>query len=126
MTPKNTQTPIASKQRASPGRNKAERFAGIDSQISPKTFRCGATDHELGEQRGRLLAREGTNVNGSISPGRFHASFVMKVVLAHILLRYEFRFEDERAAKWWHWESFKMPYEGTKIVFRKRDLGDGK
>jgi hypothetical protein len=56
------------------------------------------------------------------SPGRFHASIVMKLVIAHIVLRYEMKLEDERARTLWSWETFTMPYESTRFVLRERDV----
>ena len=69
MTPKNTQTPITSGQGASSGRKPTEGVAGIDSQTFPRTFQCGATDHEPGELTDRPLACEGANANRYIARG---------------------------------------------------------
>ncbi|KAH9988480.1 cytochrome P450 [Xylariaceae sp. FL0662B] len=57
---------------------------------------------------------------GSLAcPGRFHASLVMKMVVAQLLLKYEITLEDSRARTRWSWETFTMPYESTRIVLKR-------
>jgi len=51
--------------------------------------------------------------------GRFHASLIMKLVLIHVIARWEFRLEDEKASRQWKWETFKMPWQSTRVQFRK-------
>ncbi|CAI6285304.1 unnamed protein product [Periconia digitata] len=59
---------------------------------------------------------------GSLAcPGRFHASIVMKLVIAHFVMRYDMRLENEEANTSWSWETFIMPYESTRFVLRKRE-----
>lgn len=53
------------------------------------------------------------------SPGRFHASLIIKMILSQLLLKYEFKLEDEKARTRWSWETFTMPYESTRVVFTK-------
>lgn len=59
------------------------------------------------------------------SPGRFHASLVMKMILSHFVSSYDMRFEDEKARRKWSWETFTMPYESTRILLTKRDAWRG-
>ncbi|KAF2825057.1 cytochrome P450 [Ophiobolus disseminans] len=57
---------------------------------------------------------------GSLAcPGRFHASIVMKLVIAHIVARYDIKLEDAKARTMWSWETFTMPYEGTRFVLEE-------
>ncbi|TGJ78201.1 hypothetical protein E0Z10_g10558 [Xylaria hypoxylon] len=57
---------------------------------------------------------------GSLAcPGRFHASLVIKMVLSQLLLKYEMRLEDEKARTRWSWETFTMPYESTRVIFKQ-------
>lgn len=56
----------------------------------------------------------------TLSPGRWHAALVMKLVIVHMVANYDFRLEDESAPQKWFWETFQMPYESTKLRFRKR------
>ncbi|KAK6204090.1 hypothetical protein LQW54_008444 [Pestalotiopsis sp. IQ-011] len=59
---------------------------------------------------------------GSLAcPGRFHASLIIKMILSQLLLKYEFKLEDEKARTRWSWETFTMPYESTRVVFTKRE-----
>jgi len=44
----------------------------------------------------------------------------MKLVIAHIVMRYEMRLEDEKARTSWSWETFVMPYESTRFVLKER------
>jgi cytochrome P450 len=58
---------------------------------------------------------------GSLAcPGRFHASIVMKLVIASILVRYNVKLEDEKAKTLWSWETFTMPYESTRFILTER------
>jgi hypothetical protein len=54
------------------------------------------------------------------SPGRFHASIVMKLVIAHIVMGYDLKLEDEKERTLWSWETFTMPYESTRFVLKER------
>lgn len=68
-------------------------------------------------------ADHGRQANDSVcaySPGRFHASIVMKLVIAHIVMRFRIKLEDERARTLWSWETFIMPYESTRFVLQER------
>ena len=44
----------------------------------------------------------------------------MKMALVHLILEYDFRLEGELASYKWFWETFQMPYESSKVLFRKR------
>jgi cytochrome P450 len=58
---------------------------------------------------------------GSLAcPGRFHASIVMKLVIAHIVMGYDLRLENENERTLWSWETFTMPYESTRFVLKAR------
>ncbi|MCJ1267977.1 hypothetical protein MMC22_007863 [Lobaria immixta] len=53
-------------------------------------------------------------------PGRFYASFIMKLVLIHIIMNYDFRLEDPHAPRTWSWRTFRVPYERARMMFRAR------
>ncbi|KAI9640836.1 hypothetical protein NHQ30_010677 [Ciborinia camelliae] len=58
---------------------------------------------------------------GSLAcPGRFHASLVMKLVIAHLVSNFDMRLENEKENVRWMWETFTMPYEKTRILMRER------
>ncbi|KAF4628994.1 hypothetical protein G7Y89_g9153 [Cudoniella acicularis] len=60
---------------------------------------------------------------GSLAcPGRFHASLMIKMVLVHLISGFDFRIEDEKVATQWKWEPFTMPFESTRVQFRRRDI----
>jgi cytochrome P450 len=60
---------------------------------------------------------------GSLAcPGRFHASLIMKMILAHLVSSFDLSFDGEKARRKWSWETFTMPYESTRIVLTKREL----
>ncbi|EAT76903.1 hypothetical protein SNOG_15808 [Parastagonospora nodorum SN15] len=64
---------------------------------------------------------------GSLAcPGRFHASLVMKLVIAHIVMRYNMKLEDDKARTLWKWETFTMPYESTRFVLEERSSQDSR
>ena len=54
------------------------------------------------------------------SPGRFYASFIMKMVLVHILVNYDFKLVNEKAPRVWAWRTFRIPYEKAQMLFRER------
>ena len=56
------------------------------------------------------------------SPGRFHASLVIKLVLVHLVMNYEFRLEDVNAPRLWNWQNFTVPYDKTRVEFRRRSI----
>lgn len=58
------------------------------------------------------------------SPGRWHASLVIKVVLVKLIQEYDFRLEDDSKRVKWFWETFQMPYEDTRVLMRKRRKHD--
>lgn len=66
------------------------------------------------------MAARLTNITHS--PGRFHAAFVIKIVISQMLLQYDMHLEDENARRSWFWETFALPYESTRIVFKERTL----
>ncbi|KAH5296212.1 hypothetical protein HBI12_213850 [Parastagonospora nodorum] len=64
---------------------------------------------------------------GSLAcPGRFHASLVMKLVIAHIVMRYNMKLEDDKARTLWKWETFTMPYESARFVLEERSSQDSR
>ncbi|KAL9074039.1 MAG: hypothetical protein Q9157_004529 [Trypethelium eluteriae] len=55
-------------------------------------------------------------------PGRFHASLVMKLAIAHIVKHYDFYLQQPNKRHRWFWETYMMPYESTTILLRRRDM----
>ncbi|KAI9690295.1 MAG: hypothetical protein M1822_009256 [Bathelium mastoideum] len=53
-------------------------------------------------------------------PGRWHASFVIKLALVNLIERYDFRLEGEPSSYKWFWETFQMPYESSKVLMKRR------
>jgi len=53
-------------------------------------------------------------------PGRWHAALVLKLSIVHLVQNYDFKLENPTARKKWFWETFQMPYESTKVLFRNR------
>lgn len=43
------------------------------------------------------------------------------MALVHLILRYDFRLEDDSKSYKWFWETVQMPYESSKVLFRKLD-----
>lgn len=56
------------------------------------------------------------------SPGRFHATMVIKIALSQLLLNYDLLLEKESARNKWYWETFALPYESTRIVLKPRNF----
>lgn len=60
---------------------------------------------------------------GSLAcPGRFHASLIMKMVLVYLVSNFDLRLEDEKARRQFSWETFTMPYEGTRVLLTPRTV----
>jgi hypothetical protein len=54
------------------------------------------------------------------SPGRYHSSFIMKLIIMDILLKYDIKFADEKASRSMKWGSVNVPRDSTQILFRAR------
>jgi hypothetical protein len=54
------------------------------------------------------------------SPGRWHADLVLKLALSRLLSVYDFRLEKPETQHRWWWETFQLPYENTRVLFRRR------
>ncbi|KAI9875331.1 MAG: hypothetical protein M1830_008602 [Pleopsidium flavum] len=53
-------------------------------------------------------------------PGRFYASCIMKMVLTHILTKYDFKLVDDRAPRTWSWRSYVIPKYTAKVMLQER------
>ena len=53
------------------------------------------------------------------SPGRWHASLVIKMALVKLIQEYDFRLEDNGKRVKWFWETFQMPYENTRVLMKR-------
>ncbi|KAI1800744.1 cytochrome P450 [Daldinia bambusicola] len=58
----------------------------------------------------------------SETPGRFHASLAIQIVISQLLLKYDLSLENEKARTKWTWETFTMPYKSSKIILKDRSL----
>ncbi|KAL4976056.1 cytochrome P450 [Aspergillus desertorum] len=59
---------------------------------------------------------------GSLAcPGRHASSFILKMVIVHVVTSYTMQLADRDAPRWWSWEDFTMPYASTRVLFRRRD-----
>lgn len=54
------------------------------------------------------------------SPGRFFASGMLKLMVAHVLLTYDIRFADESQKRTFCWRSAIVPSSKSAILFRER------
>ncbi|KAL9133122.1 MAG: hypothetical protein Q9175_005700 [Cornicularia normoerica] len=79
---------------------------------------------ESEKMRGTTLT-EGTKdfpiwgYGSKICPGRWHSALVIKMAVIQLVTNYEFRLEDEKAKNYFFWETFQMPYESTKVCFKR-------
>ncbi|KAI1752381.1 cytochrome P450 [Xylaria castorea] len=53
-------------------------------------------------------------------PGRYYASAFMKVVIAQLLMSYDFKLVKPEAPRWVSWRVAKIPRPWTKVTFTKR------
>ena len=76
--------------------------------------------------RGNLLSvsrvkESHANATSSIaSPGRFYVSVMAKMIIAHLLLHYEFKLVDESVLSTFTWGVNTMPHPKLRILLRKR------
>ena len=61
-----------------------------------------------------------------ISPARFYVSTVVKMVLAHLLVAYEFKLESPTAKPVYSFGKARLPSPFMTLLVRKRILPDGK
>ncbi|KAE8168177.1 cytochrome P450 [Aspergillus tamarii] len=58
---------------------------------------------------------------GSLAcPGRLHATYVMKLMIASFITRWDIRLEREDMRSHWMYESFSMPYQSTAVILQPR------
>lgn len=69
---------------------------------------------------GSLADVPATNLNDS--PGRYYAAAVMKVILAQIIMNYDFDLVQPEAPRWMSWRSTTLPRHATLVAFRAREL----
>ncbi|KAG6990988.1 cytochrome P450 [Physcia stellaris] len=60
-------------------------------------------------------------LGSKVCPGRWHASLIIKMVLVKLIQDYDFRLEAGGKRVKWFWETFQMPYEGTRVLMKKRN-----
>ncbi|RYP38346.1 hypothetical protein DL767_002586 [Monosporascus sp. MG133] len=53
-------------------------------------------------------------------PGRYYASAVMKLILAQIIMNYDFELVQPNAPRWLSWRSTTLPRRATLVNFRAR------
>ncbi|KAL4770178.1 cytochrome P450 [Aspergillus nidulans var. acristatus] len=59
---------------------------------------------------------------GSLAcPGRHASSFILKMIIVHLVTSYTMRLADPNAPRWWSWEDFTIPYASTRVLFSKRE-----
>ena len=56
------------------------------------------------------------------SPGRFYISMLAKMIMAHLLLHYDFRLADQDAPSTLSWRENLLPHATLRILLRKRSL----
>lgn len=54
------------------------------------------------------------------SPGRYYAAAVMKLILAQIIMNYDFELVQPDAPRWLSWRSTTLPRHATVVSFRAR------
>ena len=55
-----------------------------------------------------------------LSPGRFYAVEVLKMMVGHVLEKYDFELENHTAQRTFSWRSATIPRSGIKILFRRK------
>jgi hypothetical protein len=71
-----------------------------------------------------LPSMENITANISYSPGRFYASAFIKVVVAQLLLNYNFALVEPEASRWISWRVARIPKPWTKLTFTPRNVQD--
>ncbi|MCJ1248353.1 hypothetical protein MMC30_005570 [Trapelia coarctata] len=94
-----------------------------DLPLPTSTFASGMRNEPM---RGTTLTDASKDfpiwgLGSKVCPGRWHAALVLKMALVQLLKEYDFRLENEGARLKWWWETFQMPYESTRVAFRKRE-----
>ena len=42
------------------------------------------------------------------------------MLLVHLVMNYDFRLEDVKGPRLWNWQNFTVPYDKTRVEFRRR------
>lgn len=56
------------------------------------------------------------------SPGRFYAAHTLKLMLSHILLRYDIKLADKSARRSFAWRATIVPREDTELLVQARHV----
>ena len=62
--------------------------------------------------------------NAHHSPARFYVSVVMKMILSHLMLDYEFKLADPKASPFLKFGKMRLPSPFMAILVRKRAVSD--
>ena len=54
------------------------------------------------------------------SPGRWYVVKALKMILAHLLINYDFKLADSRSPRSFTWTTALVPRFGTKLLVRRR------
>ena len=80
---------------------------------------------ELGEWPGEsMFARRSAKKLTQLSPGRYYAAAVMKVILGQIIMNYDCELADPKAPRLWTWRSTILPKAKTLAIFTPLDSLD--
>ena len=55
-----------------------------------------------------------------ISPARFYVSMIAKMIMRHLLLRYEFKLVNEQASSTLPWGTNLLPHPMLRMLIRER------
>ncbi|MCJ1475924.1 hypothetical protein MMC13_004588 [Lambiella insularis] len=100
-------------------------FDGLRFVKNPEAVSKTIKSSGSAEMRGTTLT-EGSKdfpiwgFGSKICPGRWHGALVLKLAIIQMVSDYDFRVEDTKARRHFLWETFQMPYESTRLLFRKR------
>lgn len=61
-----------------------------------------------------------SNHPSRISPARFLVSMIAKIIMRHLLLRYEFKLADENAPSTLYWDTNMLPHPRLRMLIRER------
>lgn len=68
----------------------------------------------------RLRVLRGKLTSIGFSPGRQYSSILLKLMLAHFVLKYDFKLATERmSSKTFKWRTAEIPRSSTKLLIRK-------
>jgi cytochrome P450 len=103
-----------------PSPNEFSGFRFVDPTLLPETEKKAAQQPKPSKLTDIDYSYLMWGTGRMACPGRFYASAFMKVVVAQMLMEYDFKLVEPEAPRWISWRVARIPRPWTKLTFTPR------